>query len=135
MAAITVQFHRTNSFSTPLKLSFNDKSVCIILFIYQSFSKRWLSTSTKSSHSEFLGTENAYQVLGVAENSSFEEIKASFRKLAKETHPDLVSSSDTDSANSKRFVEILAAYEVIFSPNTQFGRYTVELQLRSIIDL
>ncbi|XP_057544905.1 uncharacterized protein LOC130824045 isoform X2 [Amaranthus tricolor] len=116
MAAITVQSHRTNSFSTPLKLSFNDKSVCVILFIYQSLSKRWLSTSTKSSHSEFLGTENAYEVLGVAENSSFEEIKASFRKLAKETHPDLVSSSDTGSANSNRFVEILAAYEILSDP-------------------
>lgn len=50
------------------------------------------------------------------ETSSFEEIKASFRKLAKETHPDLVSSSDSDPGDSKRFVDILAAYEILSDP-------------------
>lgn len=56
--------------------------------------------------------ENAYELLGVSETSSFAEIKASFRKLAKETHPDLAESRN-DSAESRRFVQILAAYEIL----------------------
>ncbi|KAL5988157.1 hypothetical protein ACLOJK_035920 [Asimina triloba] len=60
---------------------------------------------------------NAYDVLGIPETSSFAEIKASFRKLAKETHPDVVvapsgGSSSSDASASRRFVQILAAYEV-----------------------
>lgn len=83
-----------------------------MLFTYPSHTNRWLGINAESAHTEFSGAENAYEVLGVPENSSFEEIKDSFRKLAKETHPDLVSSSDSDAADSKRFVQILAAYEV-----------------------
>ncbi|KAF5197904.1 Chaperone dnaj-domain superfamily protein [Thalictrum thalictroides] len=55
--------------------------------------------------------KNAYDVLGVSETSSFDEIKASFRKLAKLTHPDL--SSSTDSNTSDQFIQILAAYEIL----------------------
>jgi DnaJ-class molecular chaperone len=73
----------------------------------------WFSSGTESSRTEFLG-ENAYDLLGVSETSSFAEIKASFRKLAKETHPDLAESKN-DSAASQRFVQILAAYEVLCS--------------------
>ncbi|MQM12762.1 hypothetical protein Taro_045681 [Colocasia esculenta] len=62
------------------------------------------------SGEEFAG-RSAYEVLGVSESSSFSEIKASFRKLAKETHPD-VSPSPDPAAASRRFLQILAAYEV-----------------------
>lgn len=50
-------------------------------------------------------------MLGVSESSSLAEIKASFLKLAKETHPDVASASD--STASQRFVQILAAYEIL----------------------
>ncbi|XP_065012150.1 uncharacterized protein LOC135581320 isoform X2 [Musa acuminata AAA Group] len=61
---------------------------------------------------KFSGGKSAYEVLGVSESSSFPEIKASFRKLAKETHPDVVSSASADDATaSQRFLQILAAYE------------------------
>ncbi|XP_027193476.1 uncharacterized protein [Cicer arietinum] len=56
--------------------------------------------------------ENAYELLGISETSSLVEIKASFRKLAKETHPDLADSRN-DSTASRRFVQILAAYEIL----------------------
>jgi len=91
----------------------NEKVRCALFFVCPSYRRRWLGTSAESTHPEFSGSENAYEVLGVPETSSFEEIKASFRKLAKETHPDLVTSSDSDPGDSKRFVEILAAYEVL----------------------
>jgi len=68
------------------------------------------SSASESDWTDF-PVENAYELLGVSETSSFTEIKASFRKLAKETHPDLAESSH-DSSASRRFVQILAAYEV-----------------------
>jgi hypothetical protein len=55
--------------------------------------------------------ENAYELVEVSETRSFDEIKTSFRKLAEETHPDLAESRN-DSTASRRFVQILAAYEV-----------------------
>ncbi|KAG5069946.1 hypothetical protein JHK85_002323 [Glycine max] len=67
------------------------------------------SSASESAWTDF-PVENAYELLGVSETSSFDEIKASFRKLAKETHPDLAESRN-DSTASRRFVQILAAYE------------------------
>ncbi|KAG6398208.1 hypothetical protein SASPL_139663 [Salvia splendens] len=61
---------------------------------------------------DFTGT-NAYEILGVSPASSFAEIKASFRKLAKETHPDLAQSLNHSSYASDRFIQILAAYEIL----------------------
>ena len=68
------------------------------------------SSASESAWTDF-PVENAYELLGVSETSSFDEIKVSFRKLAKETHPDLAESKN-DSTASRRFVQILAAYEV-----------------------
>lgn len=70
---------------------------------------RWLGSRTESTPSEFRGP-NAYDLLGVSQTSSLAEIKASFHKLAKETHPDL-ADSHTYSSASNRFIQILAAYE------------------------
>lgn len=81
-----------------------------LLCLYPSCRAQWFSTGAESAESDFTG-RNAYELLGVSETSSFAEIKASFRKLAKETHPDLAESK-TDSNSSQRFVQILAAYEV-----------------------
>ncbi|XP_027079028.2 uncharacterized protein [Coffea arabica] len=72
---------------------------------------RWLGSRTESAPSEFRGP-NAYDLLGVSQTSSLAEIKASFHKLAKETHPDL-ADSHTYSSASNRFIQILAAYEIL----------------------
>lgn len=71
---------------------------------------RLLSGEAESNRAEF-PVENAYDILSVSESSSIAEIKASFRRLAKETHPDLIGAKK-DSSTSLRFVQILAAYEV-----------------------
>lgn len=71
-----------------------------------------LSTSAESVEPPELSGKNAYDLLGLTESCSFSEIKASFRKLAKETHPDL-SQSPQAFSNSHRFVQILAAYQVM----------------------
>ncbi|XP_059623981.1 uncharacterized protein LOC132266966 isoform X2 [Cornus florida] len=92
-------------------------------------SKRWLSTSTESIPTEFAGL-NAYDLLGVSETSSFAEIKASFRKLAKETHPDL-AQSHKDSSASQRFVRILAAYEILsdYDKRAHYDRYLLSQRM------
>lgn len=57
--------------------------------------------------------ENAYDVLGLKETCTFAEIKASFRRLAKETHPDMAAAHTDLQEASRRFVRIVAAYEVL----------------------
>ncbi|THG12215.1 uncharacterized protein LOC114277068 [Camellia sinensis] len=91
----------------------------------------WFSTTgTESTPSELAG-KNAYDLLGVSETSSFAEIKASFRRLAKETHPDLVKSLD-HSSDSHRFVQILAAYEILSNSEkrTHYDRYLLSQRMR-----
>ncbi|KAI3441022.1 J domain-containing protein [Psidium guajava] len=73
--------------------------------------RRPLSTGGDSARSELDG-RSAYELLGVPETSSFAEIKASFRRLAKETHPDLAGTANGTEA-CQRFVQIVAAYEIL----------------------
>jgi len=52
--------------------------------------------------------DDLYQVLGVRSDGSDEEIRAAFRRLAKELHPDL---HPEDQATERRFRTVLTAYE------------------------
>ena len=54
-----------------------------------------------------------YETLGVTRDASAEEIKKSFRRLARETHPD---ANPGDEAAEARFREIAEAYEVLSDP-------------------
>lgn len=54
-----------------------------------------------------------YEILGVSKNASEEEIKRSYRKLAKKYHPDVCSDSDA----TARFKEISEAYQVLGDAN------------------
>jgi DnaJ-class molecular chaperone len=58
--------------------------------------------------------EDPYKVLGLEKSASDDEIRRTFRKLAKELHPD-VNPSDT--AAAERFKRVSAAYEIIGSPD------------------
>ena len=55
-------------------------------------------------------SRNPYEVLGVSQNASPEEIKKAYRKLSLEHHPDRNNGSET---STQRFQEITAAYEDI----------------------
>ena len=55
-----------------------------------------------------------YQVLGVEKNASDGEIKKSFRKLARELHPD-VNAHDPEA--EEKFKEAAEAYEVLSDPD------------------
>ena len=55
-----------------------------------------------------------YETLGVSKNASADDIKSSYRKLAKQYHPDVTKE---DSAHAEeRFKEISEAYEVLADP-------------------
>lgn len=53
-----------------------------------------------------------YDILGIPKNSSQDDIKKAYRKLAREHHPDMVAASDKVEAE-KRFKEINEAYQVL----------------------
>jgi tetratricopeptide (TPR) repeat protein len=57
---------------------------------------------------------NYYEILGVKHNSSYDEIKKTFRKKAKEIHPDVVASKNMQSEEAMKL--LLKAYEVLSNP-------------------
>lgn len=59
---------------------------------------------------------NPYVVLGISNNATEDQIKCAFRRLAKETHPDMNAGS-TDSIN--KFHEISEAYAFLIDSNNR----------------
>ncbi|HEY9674562.1 MAG TPA: J domain-containing protein [Waterburya sp.] len=67
-----------------------------------------------------------YERLGVERDTSIEEIKRVYRRLARQYHPDL---NPQNKAAEEKFKEISEAYQVLSNPNSraqydQFGRYS-----------
>ena len=56
------------------------------------------------------GTRDYYEVLGVAKTASQDEIKRSYRKLARKYHPD---ANPDDPKAEEKFKEVSSAYEVL----------------------
>ncbi len=56
---------------------------------------------------------NPYEVLGVSENASDEEIKSAYRKLAKKYHPDNYADSPLADVAEQKMKEINEAYDAI----------------------
>ena len=58
--------------------------------------------------------KNYYEILGVSKTASADEIKAAYRKLAKQYHPDLHPG---DAEAARRMNEINEAYDLIKNPD------------------
>jgi molecular chaperone DnaJ len=65
-----------------------------------------------------MSNRDYYEILGVGRNASLDEIKASFRKLARQYHPDVNKESDAE----EKFKEINEAYGVL-SDSEKRARY------------
>ncbi|MFH1361340.1 MAG: DnaJ domain-containing protein, partial [bacterium] len=68
-----------------------------------------------------MAKKDYYEVLGVKKESSADEIKRAYRKLAREYHPDVNKEAGSDS----KFKEINEAYQVLSDPNkrSQYDYY------------
>ncbi|KAJ8021396.1 DnaJ-like subfamily C member 16 [Holothuria leucospilota] len=67
------------------------------------------------------GTSDPYEVLGVSRSASQQQIKKSYKKLAREWHPD----KNNDPGAGDRFIEIQQAYEILSDDDkrSQYDRY------------
>ncbi len=54
-----------------------------------------------------------YDLLGIEKDSTEEEIKVAYRKLAKKYHPDL---NKTDPQAKEKFIEVKEAYDTLIDP-------------------
>ena len=57
--------------------------------------------------------KDPYQVLGVAQNATDEEIKDAYRALVKKYHPDKFADSDLAEIANEKMKEVNAAYDEI----------------------
>jgi molecular chaperone DnaJ len=57
-------------------------------------------------------TRDYYEILGVSKGASLDEIKAAFRRLARQYHPDVSQEADAE----ERFKEINEAYGILSDP-------------------
>ncbi|KAF7021073.1 hypothetical protein CFC21_034077 [Triticum aestivum] len=58
-----------------------------------------------------------YDLLGIsAEGSSFEDVRAAYRRMARKYHPD-VSPPDAAKEHTRRFIQVQEAYETLSDPS------------------
>ncbi|MDR7420778.1 MAG: molecular chaperone DnaJ [Armatimonadota bacterium] len=69
-----------------------------------------------------MATRDLYEILGVDRRATQEEIKQAYRRLARETHPDV---RPNDPTATERFKEINEAYSVLSDPakRSQYDRF------------
>ncbi len=79
-----------------------------------SFYDSFFNPSIVSLQRQFMAQKNYYEILGVPESASADEIKRAYRKLAVKYHPD--KNPDNPKEAEARFKDISAAYFVLSDP-------------------
>ena len=59
-----------------------------------------------------------YEVIGVDRNASLDDIKAAFRKKAKQYHPDM--NKDNPKEAEEKFKEVNEANSVLYDPESRY---------------
>ena len=67
----------------------------------------------KENKNNFLAANNAYYLLGVKEDSTFEQVKTAYRKMVLKFHPDRREAQIPEEEADLRFREIQRAFETI----------------------
>ena len=68
-------------------------------------------------------TKNPYDVLGVPQNASDDEIKRVYRDLTRKYHPDANINNPLKDLAEERFKEVQEAYDIIMKEREQGGGY------------
>ena len=69
-------------------------------------------------------TKNPYDVLGVSQNASDDDIKKAYRDLTRKYHPDANVNNPLADLAEEKFKEVQEAYDVIMKEREQGGGYT-----------
>ncbi|KAH1238012.1 Chaperone protein dnaJ A6, chloroplastic [Glycine max] len=114
MAILSLQFHAlpfplptssSSSYFDAIHLRSNNKNLVFIAYplfsISSSSSRRRFATLVASASGDYYGT------LGVSKSASAREIKASYRRLARQYHPDV----NKEPGATEKFKQISTAYE------------------------
>ena len=82
-----------------------------------------------------INVNRAYEILGLTPPCTEDELKAAYRKMAKEWHPDICQSPEA----TEKFKEIQQAYEILsgnkFNPVSPFDVFGDVLSRRGIDNL
>ena len=77
---------------------------------------------------------NPYEVLGVSETATDEEVKAAYRNLAKKYHPDNYTDSPLADVAEQKMKEINEAYDMI-NQMRQKGKVQAQQAVRPITQI
>ncbi|WP_312352580.1 TraG/VirB4 family ATPase [Sphingobacterium siyangense] len=78
-----------------------------------------------------------YDILQIKPKATYDEIKSSFRKLAKRYHPDTANDNSQDITEEDAFSKLTEAYEILINPNTreEYDRVTALMKIESAEEL
>ena len=76
-------------------------------------SKPKKSSYTKNINGKKIDRNEASKILELPRNATFDDIKTSFRRLARKWHPDKNTNPEESSKFTMKFQEINGAYEIL----------------------